>query len=334
MSPVRFGIIACSSVARRRFLPALATSKLAQLVHVGSRDPAKAAECAREFSGGKSGDYDAVLADPEVEAVYISTPPSLHEEWVRKAVAMGKHVLCEKPAFCDFQAAVAVVDRCRAAEVCLAEGYSFRWHPQHAVVRSLIEQGRIGQPKFFSAEFTYPRPPEGDIRLNPNLDGGVFRDSAGYPVAAALLQMPGRPVSVFCQLGQDPVSGVDDTFSLWLRFASGATAQMLVAFGAHYRSRYAITGTQGRVEVERAFSVGPQMKTIIALETEAGLERIEIEPDDQFRRMVDDFSAKLRRAAASRNAFETDLLLQHAVMDAAGRSHREGRVIALSDYQL
>lgn len=334
MSPVRFGIIACSSVARRRFLPALAASKLAQLVHVGSRNPAKAAQCAGEFPAAKSGDYDAVLADPEVEAVYISTPPSLHEEWVRKAVAKGKHVLCEKPAFGDFQAAVAVVDRCRAAGVCLAEGYSFRWHPQHAVVRSLIEQGRIGQPRFFSAEFTYPRPPESDIRLNPKLDGGVFRDSAGYPVAATLLQMPGRPVSVFCQMGQEPVSGVDDTFSLWLRFASGATAQMLVAFGTHYRSRYAIAGTQGRVEVERAFSVGPQMKTIIAMETDAGAERIEIAPDDQFRLMVDDFATQIRGAADQRRNFETDLLRQHAVMDAAARSHREGRVIALSDYKL
>jgi dTDP-3,4-didehydro-2,6-dideoxy-alpha-D-glucose 3-reductase len=334
MSPVRFGIIACSSVARRRFLPALAASKRAQLVHIGSRDPAKAGEWAREFSAAKSGDYDAVLADPEVEAVYISTPPSLHEEWVRKAVAKGKHVLCEKPAFGDFPTAVAVVDRCRAAGVCLAEGYAFRWHPQHAVVRSLIEQGRIGQARFFSAEFTYPRPPEGDIRLNPKLDGGVFRDSAGYPVAAALLQMPGRPVSVFCQLGQDPVSGVDDTFSLGLRFASGATAQMLVAFGAHYRSRYAITGTQGRVEVERAFSVGPQMKTAIALETDAATERIEVAPDDQFRLMVDDFSAQIRNAGSGRREFELDILRQHEVMDAAARSHREGRVIALSDYQL
>ena len=333
MSPVRFGIIACSSVARRRFLPALITSKQAQLVHVGSRDPAKAAQFAREFSGAKSGNYDAVLADPEVEAVYISTPPSLHEEWALKAVAKGKHVLCEKPAFGDFRSAVAVVDRCRAAGVRLAEGYSFRWHPQHAILRSLVEKGRIGQPRFFSAEFTYPRPPEHDIRLNPQLEGGVFRDSAGYPVAAALLQMPSRPVSVFCQMGQDRATGVDDAFSLWMRFASGETAQMLVAFGAHYRSRYAIVGTQGRVEAERAFSVGPQMKTIIALETDAGPERIEIEPDDQFRRMLEDFSAQIRGGTSQPRDFETDLLRQHAVMDAAARSHREGRVIVFSDYQ-
>lgn len=334
MSPVRFGIIACSSVARRRFLPALAASKVAQLVHVGSRDAAKAAECAREFSVAKSGSYEAVLADPDVEVVYISTPSSLHEEWVRKAAAAGKHVLVEKPAFGDFRSAVAVVDRCRAAGVRLAEGYSFRWHPQHAVVRSLVTQGRVGQPRFFSAEFTYPRPPENDIRLKPELDGGVFRDSAGYPVAAALLQMPGRPVSVFCQLGRDQATGVDDSFSLWMRFAQGETAQVLVAFGAHYRSRYAIVGTQGRVESERAFAVGPQMKTFIALETDAGQERIEVAADDQFRLMLDDFSVQIRGGSAPPNNFEADLLLQHAVMDAAARSQREGRMISLSDYQL
>lgn len=334
MTPVRFGIIACSNVARRRFLPALAASKLAQLVHVGSRDPAKAGEYGREFSCAKSGDYDDVLADPEVEAVYISTPPSLHEQWALEAAAKGKHVLCEKPAFGDLRSAVAVVNRCRAAGVCLAEGYSFRWHPQHAALRSLMEKGRIGQPRFFSAEFTYPRPPENDIRLNPELAGGVFRDSAGYPVAAALLQMSGRPEAVFCQLGQDRAKAVDDTFSLWMRFAEGETAQMLVAFGAHYRSRYAILGTHGRAEVERAFSVGPQMKTYIAIETDAGPERIEIEPADQFRLMVDDFATQIRDRAAPRRDFEGELLRQHAVMDAAARSHREGRAIALSDIQL
>lgn len=334
MSPVRFGIIACSSVARRRFLPALTASQAARLVHVGSRDPAKAAQCAREFSCAKSGDYAAVLADPEVEAVYISTPPSLHEEWVLKALAAGKHVLCEKPAFGDFRSAVAAVEQSRAAGVCLAEGYSFRWHPQHSAVRSLIEQGRVGEARFFSAEFTYPRPPENDIRLNPQLEGGVFRDSAGYPVAAALLQIPGPPAAVFCQMGQDRAAGVDDTFWLWMRWAQGATAQMLVAFGAQYRSRYAISGTQGRVELERAFSVGPQMKTTIALETDAGLERIEIGPDDQFRLMLEDFSAQIRSEAARRKDFETTLLRQHAVMDAAARSHREGRLISLSDYPL
>ena len=334
MAPVRFGIIACSNVARRRFLPALGASTAARLERIGSRDLAKAGQYARDFSCAKSGSYEAVLTDPAVDAVYISTPPSRHAEWVHQAAASRKHVLCEKPAFPDFPTAVEAVNRCRAAGVRLLEGYMFKYHPQHAAVRTLIAEQRLGEPRFFHAEFTYPRPPENDIRLKPGLDGGVFHDAAGYPVAAALLQMPGQPVSVFCQMGLDPATGVDNTFSLWLHFSGGQMAQILVAFGVHYRSRYAVLGTRGRIELERAIAVPPTMKTTVTLETEAGEEKISLEPADQFRLMVDDFSAQISGGASPRKDFEGDLLRQHAVMDAAARSSREGRAIDLSEYPL
>ena len=146
--------------------------------------------------------------DSDVDAVYISTPPVLHQEWIVKAAEAGKHVLCEKPAFGTFESAQVTVEQCRSRGVRLMEGYAFKFHPQHAAVHSLIEQGRIGHPRFFSAECAYPRPPENDIRLKPELGGGVFCDSAGYPVAAALLQASSRPLSVFCQLGYDREAGV------------------------------------------------------------------------------------------------------------------------------
>src|ERR1051325_3550573 len=333
MAPVRFGIIACSSVARRRFLPALGTSTIARLERIGSRDPARAGEFAREFSCAKHGDYEAVLTDPEVDAVYISTPPSLHLEWVRRATAAGKHVLCEKRAFGQYRAAVEAVERCRAARVRLMEGYSFKFHPQHAALRSLITSQHIGAPRLFRAEFTYPRPPEGDIRLKPDLDGGVFHDSAGYPVAAALLHLPGQPTSVFCQTVLDTTTGVDSAFSLELRFSGGEIAQLFAGFGLHYSSTYAVLGTRGQVRLERAFAVPPPMKTTVVLETEAGAEKISVEPADQFRLMIDAFSAKLSAVTAPGPDLETDLLRQHAVMDAAGRSSREGRAIDLSEYR-
>lgn len=333
-SPIRFGIVACSSIARRRFLPALAASDCARLERVGSRDQTKARQFAGDFSCGKHGDYEAVLSDPEVDAVYISTPPSLHEEWALKAADSGKHILCEKPAFRDAASAGSVIARCKAAGVCLVEAYSFRLHPQHGVVHSLIEQGRIGQPRFFSGEFTYPRPPDGTMRLDPQLDGGVLHDSAGYPIAAAILQMPGRPVSLFCQMGYDASTGVDDSFESWLHFSEGGTAQTLTAFGAHYRSRYSILGTSGRVEVERAFSVGPQMTTTIVVETVAGVEKIDIGPVDQFRLLVDEFCAQIRGGTSHRGDGEDEMLHQHIIMDAAVRSHREQRMVMLSDYPL
>ena len=332
MNPVRFGLIACSSVARRRFLPALAGASLARLERVGSRDPARAEQYAREFGCAKHGSYDAVLADPEVDAVYISTPPTQHDEWIRKAAAAGKHVWCEKPACRDFQAAREAVECCRAAGVRLAEGYVFKFHPQHARVQALIAEQRIGTPRFFHADLIYPYPPAEDIRWKPDLEGGVGRDSAGYPVAAALLQLTGKPVSLFCQRGLDARTGVDDSFCLWMRFSTGVMVQGLAAFGAQYRSRYAVVGTQGRLEVQRAFAVPPDKPAALVLETDAGEEKIQIAPADQFRLMIEEFSAQVRGAAAVRKDFEAELVRQAAVMEAAARSSREGRVIDLSEY--
>ena len=127
------------------------------------------------------------MRDPEVEAIYISTPISQHAEWVRRAAEQGKHVLCEKPLCARLADAVELVELCRKKRVRLMEAYSFGFHPQHAVARQWISAGRIGQPTFFNGEFTFPKPAEGDVRLRPELNGGVFHDALGYPVAAAML---------------------------------------------------------------------------------------------------------------------------------------------------
>ncbi len=342
MGVVQFGIIACSSIARRRFLPALKLASGAQLGRIGSREVAKAALFAREFGAPRHGTYEDVLADPEVNAVYISTPPPLHAEWVHKAAAAGKHVLCEKPAFSSGIEALEAVQACRAAGVRLMEGYVPKFHPQHARVRMLVAEGRIGVPKFFEAEFTYPRPAGADdIRLKPELLGGVFHDSAGYPVAAALMHLPGWPVSVSCVQSRDAASGVDDGCSITLQFSGGEIANLFAGMGLQYRSRYAIAGTGGRIELERAFAVVPDMKTTIALETNAGVEKIVLEPADQFRLMIEDFAAQIGgdRSAGGLSAsssapardYENDLLRMQAIMDAAAQSARERRTVEIKD---
>jgi len=341
MGVVQFGIIACSSVARRRFLPALKLATGAQLACMGSRDAAKAGQFAREFSAPRHGTYEDVLADPQINAVYISTPPPLHAEWVHRAAAAGKHILCEKPAFGSREEALTAVKACRAAGVRLLEGYAFKYHPQHAQVRALVAEGRIGAPRFFSAEFTYPRPAENDIRLKPDLAGGVLHDSIGYPVAAALMQMPCKPVSISCVQGHDAASGVDDACSITLQFSGGEIANLYAAFGVQYRSRYAIAGVSGRIELERAFAVPPEMKAGFTVETNQAAETISIGGVDQFRLMIEDFAAQIRGGTSADGAsanfsapasdYETDLLRMQAVMDAAAQSAREGRTIEIKN---
>ena len=330
MGDVQFGIIACSSIARRRFLPALKLAKGVQFAFVGSRDVAKAEQFAREFGAARFGTYEDVLADPQVEVVYISTPPTLHAEWVCKAAAAGKHVLCEKPAFRDSAEARQAVDACRAAGVRLMEGYVPKYHPQHARVRALIAEGRIGAPRFFEAQFTYPRPgAAGDIRLQPELLGGVFHDSAGYPVAAALMQLPGKPVSISCAQSRDAKTGVDNGCAMTLQFSGGEIANLYAGMGVQYRSRYAIAGESGRIELERAFAVNPDVKTIITVETNACVEKIEMEPADQFRLMIEDFAAQIR--GAEKKNYEYDLLRLQTIMDAAAQSAREQRTVEIKN---
>lgn len=331
MGVVQFGLIACSNIARRRFLPALKLANGVQLAAIGSRDLAKAEQFAREFSVPRHGTYESVLANPQVNAVYISTPPPLHNEWVHKAAAAGKHVLCEKPAFVDSAEARKAVDACRAAGVRLMEAYVPPYHPQHAKVRELVAEGRIGAPKFFEAQFMYPRPPgPNDIRFKPELLGGVFHDSAGYPVAAALLHMPGKLVSISCFQGRDVATGVDDACSITLQFSSGEIAQLYAGFGVQYRARYAVSGPNGRIEVERAFAVAPDVKTTITVETNAGVEKISLEPADQFRLMIEDFAAQIN-GAAERKPWESDLMRLQAIMDAAAQSARERRTVEIKN---
>ncbi len=333
MGAVQFGIIACSSIARRRFLPALRLAGGAQLASIGSRDAAKAAQFAREFGAPRHGTYEDVLADPQVNAVYIYTPPTLHAEWVHKAAAAGKHVLCEKPAFVDSAEARKAVQACRAAGVRLMEGYVPKYHPQHAKVREVLAEGRIGAPKFFEAQFMYPRPQShDDIRFKPELLGGVFHDSAGYLVAAALMHMPGLPVSVSCTQGRDAKTGVDDACSITLQFAGGEIANLYAGFGVQYRARYAISAADGRIEVERAFAVGPEMKTRVTLEinTSHTTETLIFEPADQFRLMIEDFAAQISGGAETKN-YEADLLRMQTIMDAVAQSARERRTVEIKN---
>ncbi len=327
---VRFGLIACSSIARRRFVPALKATNLARLERVGSRDAAKAEKFAHEFGCVKSGSNEAVLTDPDVDAVYISTPIALHEHWARLAAQHGKHILCEKSSFRNYATARDVLQLCAERKVRFMEGFGFRYHPQHALVKKLISEGHIGTPRIFRGELTYPKPPPGDFRHDPKLGGGVFFDGGGYPIAAALMTVLSAPVSVSGQLHFDEQTKVDDTVAVTVTFAGGEIAQCAAGFDLQYRSRYSIIGTEGRIELERAFSVMPEMSVAVVLETKAGSERFTAPQADQFRLMIDDFADEIDGDRHERD-FEGQCLKQSAVMDAAWRSHHEGRTIKLAE---
>ena len=155
MTRLKFGIIGCSRIAKRSVIPAILESEFAELEIIGSRDTKKAKEFSNEFNCQKFGNYDDIISNNEIDAVYISTPIGKHEEWVNKATSAGKHVYCEKSSTYSLESAQKMVKGAKQNNVRLMEGFMFRFHPQHKKVLELINGKKIGDVISFNSIFGF-----------------------------------------------------------------------------------------------------------------------------------------------------------------------------------
>ena len=206
---IKFGVIGCSRIALKRVLPAMRSSEYVELAMIGSRDLEKAKEVASRFNVNSQGNYEEVLQNRNIDAVYISLPNSLHEEWTIKACEAGKHVICEKPAAISYIAAKRIIETAKKNNVRVLEGLMFHYHPQHLKVKELIEQGVLGDLIKFDGCLGFTMPEESDIAMKKNFEGGSLNSCAVYPISASRMVFNEEPISVFCKLEMDPRSGVD-----------------------------------------------------------------------------------------------------------------------------
>jgi predicted dehydrogenase/aryl-alcohol dehydrogenase-like predicted oxidoreductase len=252
---LRWGIIGPGRIAQA-FAGGVAHSRTGRLLAIGTRDPAKAG-LAEAFPGARiHAGYDALLADPEVEAVYIATPHPSHVHWGIRAAEAGKHVLCEKPMGVNAYDAMALVDAARRAGVFLAEGYMYRAHPQTKRLVELIRGGAIGDVRMIQASFGFAAGFNPDHRLFANdLAGGGILDVGGYPVSMARLiagAASGKPfldpvkVTGAGQLGR---TGVDEWTAAVLHFPGGIVAQVATGVSLALENVVRVFGTAGRIEV-------------------------------------------------------------------------------------
>lgn len=293
--PLRWGVIASTSmVSRLAVLPAIEASATAQLVAVGSRSgPPEGA--ARLGAPRAYPSYEEVLADPDVEAVYVPLPNSLHAEWVGAAAAAGKHVLCEKPLARSAAEAAAMARVCADAGVHLAEAYMTPFHPRHGAFVDLCRSG-LGEPRFASAAFTGRLTRADDHRWEPAMGGGCLLD-VGIYCLAPLLAVAGRdPVSVAATAVVTP-KGVDSSFSGFLDFGDGFTGAFRCSFDAPEEQTLEVVGTEGAAALDRAFTPGPQ-DTVIATRDGDGHRGERLSgADDPYRLMVEHFADCVRRGA-------------------------------------
>ena len=326
----RFGVIGCGRIATSAVAPAIRWAKNAVLMAIGSRDAALAADKGRTLEAARSyGSYQAVLDDPEVDAVYIGLPNHLHVEWIRRALAAGKHVLCEKSLTDDPAAGRALAEDARARSLRLVEAFMFRHHPQWTLVRRLLDDDAIGEVQALRVWLSGPMP-EDDHRLGEDGGGALF-DVTCYGVNAARFLLGKEPGAVSAMAAWKGEVDRSSMATLAFPASTGAKGVLVSAWGSLASSTeegLVVSGTRGRIEVSRPFTPGWD-QTELVLHRDGARSLIRAGGANHYLHMVEHFSALV--ADPTRDAFPAEDGAANAlVCDAIREAARTGRWVQVN----
>ena len=282
--------------------------------------------------------YDDIISDDNVDAVYISTPIGLHDEWAIKAANSGKHILCEKSSTTNFVSAKKMVDTAIKNNVRLLEGFMFRFHPQHSKVKKLIDEGKIGTLTAFHGSFGFPEFSSDDIRYDGKLGGGFLNDAGCYPICASRIIFNEEPIGVSSNLSFDEKFGVDVSGTSSILYKNDKQATITYGHGRYYQAKYDVWGSEGILSLERAYSLPSNFETKISLQynTEnswAGrqIEIFKQKPNNHFLEMINSFCNEINGENKPIFNFENDLLEQAKIMEAHRISSKERRFVGLDE---
>jgi predicted dehydrogenase len=265
MTSLRWGILSTADIARSKVVPGIQKAQRCEVVAIASRDIERARRVAAELGIPTAyGLYEALLADPEVDAVYVPLPNHLHADWSIAAIRAGKHVLCEKPLAMTAADAQRMVDAARAGGVHLMEAFMYRLHPSWVAVRDLVASGRIGRLTSIQSWFSYYNDDATNIRNLADAGGGALYDIGCYAVNLSRMLFAGEPTRVEASVTRDPASGVDVLTSAILEFDDGV-ATFTCSTRTETDQRVHVYGTEGRISVGIPFNIPPDRRTQIFL---------------------------------------------------------------------
>jgi D-xylose 1-dehydrogenase (NADP+, D-xylono-1,5-lactone-forming) len=324
--PLRWGILGTARI-NRMLIPPLRVSRGNRLVAVASRELARAEAYAREWEIGRAvAPYEALLADPEIDAVYIPLPNHLHAEWTIKAARAGKHVLCEKPLALSVDEVDAMEVACREARVVLAEAFMYRHHPQTLKVKELLDAGAIGALRYLRGSFSFPLVRPGDVRLRPEWGGGCLWDVGCYPLSFARFLLGREPVRVFGSQVLGP-TGIDETFAGQLEFPGDVLFQFDAGFRSEGRAEMELAGTGGTIRVRHPWR--PEQDYPLLVTRDGKTEELSVSGEDRFLLEIEDLERAVRSGLPPRVSL-ADSRANVAALVTLQRSAREGRPLALS----
>ena len=324
MQPLRFGILGNAKIARTQVIPALHQSPYCSPVAIASRNLDSAQKAADELAIDRAfGSYDALLADPQIDAVYIPLPNHLHLPYCLKALEAGKHVLCEKPIGLDAKQVSQLIAAQKDTGMVLQEAFMVRVHPQWIRVRELIQAGRIGEVRSVNVTFSYSNTDPQNVRNQADIGGGALLDVGCYGSYISRFVFDDEPTRVVALMEQDPEFGTDRLSSALMEFPAGhayfSCSTQLVP-----TQKASIQGTTGRIDVDIPFNPYVEQPARLWLDDGSRLgnqsaEKILLDPVNQYRVQADQFALAVshtRKPAVSL----TDSLANARVLDAVRRS--------------
>jgi xylose dehydrogenase (NAD/NADP) len=321
LEPVRWGIMSTAHINRLVIPPAQASPEI-DLIAVASRDEKRAADYAAKWGIPRSyGSYEELLHDPDVEAVYISLPNTMHCEWSIRTVEAGKHVLCEKPMsrrVSEVEAAFAAAER---AGRYLSEAFMWRHNPQARRIGELVSSGAIGELRVVRSCFSYTNLDPENIRLRTDVDGGSLMDVGCYCVSGSRL-LAGEPELVQGQQYIGP-TGTDWVFAGVMRFPGGVLASFDCGTTLPDRDELEAIGTEGSIFADDPWHA---REPVIELRRDGGVERIELERVDSYGLELEDLGRAIRGEGTPLLGRE-DAVAQARAIDALFRSAESGAAV-------
>jgi predicted dehydrogenase len=324
---MRWGVLGAADIALRKAVPGLRRAAGASVVAVASRSAERAHAFAAECDGARAyDDYAALLADDNVEAVYIPLPNHLHVLWTLQALEAGKHVLCEKPIALNaagVEALIAVRDRSGRQ---VLEAFMVRQHPQWLRVRQIVQSGEIGRVRLVQACFGFFKDDPADIRNRADAGGGALNDVGCYAVVLGRYLFDAEPLRAAAMADRDGTAGVDVLTGGILDFGLGRLLSFTVSTRIARHQTVQVLGELGRIEIPVALNAPPDAPCRVIVDRSGPLDpsghRVEWTPAcDQYAAQAEAAMAVFRGEAAAEFPLEDSLRTMHA-MDALARAGR------------
>jgi predicted dehydrogenase len=327
-APVRWGILSTARIGTKKVIPGMMKSAAIEIAAIASRDLARAEAAARELGIPRAyGSYEALLADPAIEAVYNPLPNHLHVPLTLAAAQAGKHVLCEKPM--ALTAAELEALRPHVGRVHVREAFMVRHHPQWHEARARVRAGSIGELRAVNVEFAYRNLDPADIRNQAGIGGGALYDIGCYAIVAGRWFFEAEAERASAFVARDAAFGVDATTSGLMDFGRGRHLVFSVATQDAPYQRVRLVGTGGRIEIEIPFNAPPDRPCRFFVDTTgaldgSGIETVTLPVADQYQLQGEAFSHAVRHERPDAAALD-DAIRNLRAIDALFASAKSGR---------